>query len=92
MKSLNDLTKYISTWAKNETVKMQKDLFAGIQEDTPVKTGRAQAGWESTDITKMGNTGIVKNDVDYIGWLEFGTDTMQPFGMVRNNIKRVVGK
>jgi hypothetical protein len=92
MKSLSELTKSITQWAEKETIKMQEDLVFGIRKDTPVDTGRAQAGWENENIKRLGDKGIIKNDVEYIGWLEFGTDKTQPHGMVRRNIKRVVGK
>lgn len=92
MKSLSDLTKSLSKWIETETVKMQEDLVFGIKRDTPVDTGKAQAGWENENIKRVGDTGIIKNDVEYIGWLEFGSDTHAPVGMVRNNIKRVVKK
>lgn len=92
MKSLSELTKSITQWAEKETIKMQEDLVFGIKKDTPVDTGRAQAGWENENIKRLGDKGIIKNDVEYIGWLEFGTDKTQPYGMVRRNIKRVVGK
>ena len=89
MKSLSELTKSITKWAEKETVKMQTDLVFGIKKDTPVRTGKAQAGWESENIKKLGDTGVVKNDVEYIGYIEFGSDTIAPHAMVRNNIKRV---
>jgi len=92
MKSLSDLNKTISKWAETETVKMQNRLFTGIKADTPIDTGKAKAGWTNENIKRLGDTGRINNDVDYIGWLEFGTDKMQPFGMVRKNIKQVVGK
>ena len=92
MKSLSDLTNSINKWVVTETVKMQTDLATSIKKDTPVDTGRAQAGWENKNIKKVGDVGVVKNDVEYIGWIEFGSDTIQPHAMVRNNIKRVVKK
>lgn len=90
VKTLAELTASMNKWATVETRKMQDDLFTGIQDDTPVDTGRAQAGWANKDISKLGDMGLIKNDVEYIGWLEFGSDTIQASAMVRNNIKRVV--
>jgi hypothetical protein len=87
--NLDQINQSIRDWALNSTKKMQTNLYEGIRADTPVKTGRAQAGWESIDIAKLGDTGIIKNDVEYIGWLEFGSDTVAPHSMVRTNIKRV---
>ena len=88
--NLSSLSKSLNKWATEETQKMQEDLFSGIRSETPVDTGRARDGWKNVDITKMGDTGLVKNDVEYIGWLEFGSDTVAPTAMVRRNIKRVI--
>lgn len=89
-KSLSELSTKLNKWATTETQKMQTDLYEGIKQDTPVDTGKAQAGWENKQITNLGQTGLVKNDVEYIGWLEFGSDDTAPHGMVRRNIKRVI--
>ena len=59
LKTLSELNKSLSAWAVKETQTMQKDLFEGIRADTPVKTGKAQAGWQNEQITKIGDTGIV---------------------------------
>ena len=77
-------------WILEQTNKMQNDLFTSIREETPVKTGRAQDGWENIPIARVGDVGYIKNDVPYIGWLEFGSDTIAPTAMVRRNIKRVI--
>lgn len=91
-KTLSELNKSLANWAVKETVNMQRDLFDGIQRDTPVNTGKARAGWQSEEVQRLGDTGLVKNDVEYIGWLEFGSDTVAPSAMVRTNIKRVTIK
>lgn len=93
MTSSNEITKMINDWAAIETQKMQLDLFEGIRNDTPVRSGRAQNGWHNkTQVTEMGQTGEIENLVPYIGWLEFGTEKMQPFAMVRTNLARVTRK
>lgn len=89
MKSITELTQSLTKWATTETNKMQLDLFESIRAETPVRTGKAQAGWENTPVEKIGDTGKIDNDVEYIGWLEFGSDTVAPQAMVRRNIKRV---
>lgn len=53
-----------------------------IKDRTPVRTGRAQTGWESTP-------GRVWNDVPYIGYLEEGTSKMSPFHMVRTTLEEL---
>lgn len=71
----------------------QAALLSGARALTPVDTGRAQAGWISAQIIrKPGDTGIVENTVPYIGWLEFGSDTVAPQAMVRNTIAQLKGK
>jgi hypothetical protein len=66
------------------------DLETGIKADTPVDTGRAQAGWEQSKVIKqVGDKGVLKNDVPYIGWLEYGTDRQPPNAMVRNTIQKI---
>lgn len=88
--SLNELNKSMQDWATKETQKMQLDLYSSVKAETPVDTGKAQAGWVDTEIKQLGDTGLINNDVDYIGWLEFGTDKMGGHFMVTRNIKRVV--
>jgi hypothetical protein len=90
MKTLKELSASMNKWATTETQKMQLDLYTGIKEETPVKTGKAKAGWQTKPVSTMGDLGLINNDVEYIGWLEFGTDKMQPYGMVRRNIQRVI--
>lgn len=89
-KSLSDIRKSMDNWALTQVTTMQENVFTGSRDATPVKTGKAKAGWESTPINKIGATGIVKNDVSYIGWLEFGSDTVAPQAMVRNSIKKAI--
>lgn len=90
--NLASLNKAMQEWAIGETQKMQVELHSGIKNETPVDTGRAQAGWQNTLPIKVGDVGHVDNEVPYIGWLEFGTDRMAPFGMVRRNINKVVSR
>ena len=85
----SDLAKKMEEWATKQVVAMQQDLFVSIRDETPVDTGRARDGWENQDIVKIGDTGVIKNDVPYIGWLEFGTTIHAPVAMVRRNIQRV---
>jgi len=76
-----------------QTQAMQLDLFEGIRADTPVDTGRAQSGWyNKVEVKQLGDTGEIENQVPYIGWLEFGTQKMDPFAMVRTNMARVTSK
>ena len=92
IKDVSQLSAKMNMWVVEQTKKMQLDLFTGIVADTPVDTGTARDGWVNTDINNIGDTGLINNDVPYIGWLEFGTNTQAPHAMVQRNINRVVGK
>lgn len=85
-----NISKEIEKWAVARIQSMQSSLVEGIKADTPVDTGRAQAGTKSTKIiTKLGEMGEIRNEVPYIGWLEFGSDTVAPSAMFRTNLKKV---
>jgi hypothetical protein len=90
IKTISQLDKVMQEWAVKETQKMQNDLYTSIRAETPVKTGKAQAGWVDTEVKSLGDTGLIENDVDYIGWIEFDTDNRPGHYMVTRNIKRVV--
>jgi len=93
MANSDQVSKSLEQFIVARTQKLQADLLFGIKADTPVKTGRAQAGWVSVQqVSKVGDTGIIENLVPYIGWLEFGSDTVAPQAMVRNNLQRVSDK
>lgn len=87
--TLNSLRNSLNKWVVDETNTMQGDLFKSIRDETPVDTGRARDGWRTDGVKRVGDTGYINNDVEYIGWLEFGSDTVAPTAMVRRNIKRV---
>jgi hypothetical protein len=60
------------------------DLTRELQQKTPVRTGRAQAGWQ----TKTGNKDfVIENKVPYSGYLDKGTSKMRP----ANNGRGIVG-
>lgn len=89
----DQVNKSLADWIVKRTQAMQADLLNGIAQDTPVRTGRAQAGWVSTqEVKQIGDVGLIRNEVPYIGWLEFGSDTVAPSGMVRRNLQRISGK
>ena len=60
------------------------DLTRQLQQNTPVRTGTAQAGWK----VKTGNKDfVIENKVPYSGYLETGTSKMRP----ANNGKGIIG-
>jgi hypothetical protein len=65
------------------------DTYRRIQEDTPVATGKAQAGWELENMSRPGKIDFVfLNDVPYIVWLEYGHSDQAPRGMLRINLQK----
>ena len=63
-----------------------EEIKVRVQMRTPVASGRAQAGWESSIANGQG---IISNDVPYIGFLETGTSKMAGNFMVRNTLEEV---
>lgn len=49
---------------------------------TPVKSGRLKKGYEIIEISALGQTVEVKNEVPYSGFIEFGTENIQPRAML----------
>lgn len=50
------------------------DLQKELRADTPVRTGRARAGWQ-TKVSK--DNLVIENKVPYVGYLDKGTPKMQ---------------
>lgn len=60
------------------------DLQRELQQKTPVRTGRAQAGWNK----QVGDRDfVIENKVPYSGYLETGTSRMRP----SNNGRGIIG-
>lgn len=57
------------------------------------KTGRETIAEASAVIEKVPDFDVItiQNNVDYIGFIEEGTDKMPPVGMVRRTIQRIQG-
>lgn len=54
-----------------------------VEERTPVKTGRLQGGW---GFTQKRDDIEIYNTVEYASYVEYGTDTMAPRGMMRTTL------
>jgi hypothetical protein len=84
------ITKAINDWALLHSKSILNRLHTGSAQRTPVDTGTAKNGWKiQNDINILGETGVIINQVPYIGWLEFGTTKMQPNYMVTTTIAEV---
>jgi len=84
--TINEIIKALDEWTVDETNDYIDDLHKGVKEKTPVRSGRAQRGWEKHNINKLGDEGGISNDVPYIGYLEDGTPKMAPFNMVKSTL------
>ena len=87
--TINEIVKAMEDWATDETNDYIDDLYDGVKDKTPVRSGRAKRGWEKHHIQKMGDEGGVSNDVPYIGYLEDGTVHMAPRNMVKSTIQEL---
>lgn len=66
-----------------------KLILDSVKEETPVETGHARDGWE---VVKESQTTVVKNDVEYIGFLDEGTAHHAGNHMVDKAIQKVTRK
>lgn len=62
------------------TKEFSKEFVQRVKRRTPVITGRLQAGWE-TKITP--NEILIKNEVEYAGYVEDGTEHMSGAHMLK---------
>jgi hypothetical protein len=58
-----------------------EELYGRIVDKTPVLSGKARDGWKLDAINSS-----ITNDVEYIGYLETGTSTSAPVGMVATTL------
>lgn len=84
------IAKSIEEWTIKKINSAQDQLVSDIKADTPVDTGRARDGTQSiATVSKLGDTGIIRNEVPYIGWLEYGTEKVAEHAMFRRSIAKV---
>ncbi len=68
---------------------ISNDLFTSLKRFTPVRSGRARAGWKKRD-GRMKFT--IRNRVPYIGRLDDGYSNQSPKGITRPAIREVANK
>ena len=66
--------------------KFATNVFDTVRDKTPVKTGKARDGWT---LDLLPGKAIISNDVEYITYLELGTPTMRPRGMVSTTLAEI---
>lgn len=70
-----------------ETIKrIGEDMFVMVKDLTPIDTGKAKAGWVKTEDKYFT---VINNNVEYIVYLEEGSSTQAPRGMVRVTIAKI---
>lgn len=89
---LRQLNRALEQHIVKETNSVAEELYNGIKRDTPVATGRAQAGWEFVPMRQVGESAVIGNDVEYVKYLEFGTAFQDPRRFVQRNIKDIVAR
>lgn len=59
-----------------------------LMEQTPVRTGRAKAGWQQVDTYKPDGKSrtVIVNRVPYVGVLDQGTSKQAPNGIVEPSL------
>lgn len=82
----------LSTEINTDLSKFVKDYISTLKTTTPIRTGRARNGWQSTfqrkSIGKGGTIPIAKNDVPYIGVLDDGSSRQAPTGIVEPALRK----
>jgi hypothetical protein len=90
MATLAQIQKSLNDWITAQGKRKTEQVFTGVRNRTPVDTGRARDGWEITaEIAAAGDVARIENAVPYIGWLEFGSPTVEAAAMVRTTLQEV---
>ena len=71
---IDSLMSYVNSGYSNLVKAVATDLQDELRADTPVKSGRARAGWQ-TKVSK--DNFIIENKVPYVGYLDKGTPKMK---------------
>lgn len=66
--------------------KIAEKIIYRVKRRTPVRSGRLRDGWNSS-ITP--SKIIIYNDVDYAPYIEYGTPTIEPVGMLRTTLEEI---
>lgn len=90
--TISQLQKELDEWSIESANEFIDDLYDGVRNKTPVRTGTAKAGWEKDHLTKLGDDGGVYNDVEYVKYLEDGTVHMAPVHMVKRTLSELRNK
>ncbi len=90
MSDLNELNAALSKFIVDNSNQITDKMFEGSADKTRVDTGYAKSRWKiKNHISKVGQTAVITNDADYIGWLNFGTAHTEADHMVERTIQEV---
>lgn len=85
--SKSKLMQDIEAFVLEETNELLEELYVNIANDTPVDEGEAARSWQLAErVGRIGQTGYIGNDEDYIIYLEDGSSDQAPSGFIRINI------
>lgn len=70
-----------------------EEINTEIRRTTPVKTGRARAGWTRKGRYTLGRSSkVLENLVPYIGILDTGTSRQAPAGIVDPSVRGILNR
>lgn len=80
--SIEEISNIVQEDLNKLETELKNDLVETLKRKTPVNTGKSREGW------KVSGNEII-NDVEYIGYIETGTEHNRPVGMVSTTLKEV---
>lgn len=83
---------FLDTETVAETNRLGSELVKEIKGFTPVITGKLREGWTMHPITKLNESLIVENLVEYAAYVNNGTHKMAPRMMLERGINKVMGR
>ena len=76
----------LKAWKKE----VYKEFIRRLELKTPVDTGNLQASWKRDSTPPEGRDFfVIKSEVDYAQWVEYGSTKMQPRRMVRRTLAEI---
>lgn len=88
---IDNVRRQIDSGYRDLLESLATDLTRELQEKTPVKTGRAQAGWDK----QVGKEDfVIENKVPYVGYLEkpYVKSRQAPRGIIGPALDSIKGK
>lgn len=83
----DDISMELTDYCTQLTEGVADEMLERIVRRTPVITGTLRDGWEVTSQSK--SSFVISNDVEYAGYVEYGTEKMEPRAMVRTTLEEI---